>query len=211
MQKNNFVYIRNHYRKTLRHLTTINSTRLINITGVSLFEFVLVLIIFTILASVLIPKFVELQDDVHQRSVQLSANSLRSAVNIVHRVWQSQGSKNEVVMKGYEGGKILVGRSGWPIDFIAIDVEDFRHDSHIQKNTPTSANKLTCQRLWNGLLKDSSPKVENGVDKKDVYLAEFHQKVCRFRYLLNEDDFRIEYDLATGQVSTFFKHKLNGS
>lgn len=204
MQHINFVYIRNFNRKKLGHLTTINSTRLVNNMGFSLFEFTLVLVIFSILASILIPKFTGLQRDAHKRNVQLSANSLRSAVNVIHTVWQSQGSKDEIVIvKGYGGGKVLVGSSGWPIDVIAINVS---HDSHIQKFDPTSINNLTCRRLWNGLLKESTPKVESEVGKDVIYQAEFNQGKCRFRYLLNEDDFRIEYDLTTGQVITFFEH-----
>jgi competence protein ComGC len=197
MQNKNFVYIRNHDRKTLIHLTTINSTRLINKAGFSLFEFILVLIISVALVSIFIPKLSELQKNAHKVSVQQSASSLRSAVNIIHNVWQSQGSKNEAVMiESYGGGKVLVGRSGWPIDVVAIN-------GQTQKIARLTTNNLTCRRLWNGLLKDSAPKAEDKLDKNTIYLAEFSQGKCRFRYLLNEDEFRIEYDLATGQVKLF--------
>ena len=210
MQSNNFVSIRNPNRKNSRLFTTTNNTRLVNRAGFSLFEFILVIVILTTLFSILISKFTELQNDAHESSVRLSANSLRSAVNVIHAVWQAQGSKDEiVVLEGYEGGKVLVGRRGWPIDVavvdvVSIDIGNVSHDSHIQNSAPPSANNLTCRRLWDGLLKDSTPKVESERDKKVTYLAEFHQGACRFRYLLTEDDFRIEYDLKTGQVNTFF-------
>ena len=204
MQNKFFVYIRNPDRKTLIHLTTINSTRLVNKAGFSLFEFLLVLIISVTLVSIFIPKFSGLQKDAHKSSVQMSANSLRSAVNIIHNLWQSQGSTNEAVMiESYGGGKVLVGRSGWPVDVVAIDSS---HDRYKQKTVRTLAGGLTCRRLWNGLLKDSAPKAKDKADKDAIYLAEFNQGKCRFRYLLNEDGFRIEYDLATGQVITFFEH-----
>jgi type II secretory pathway pseudopilin PulG len=200
MPRNTFVYIRNGNRKTGRQLTTINSTGFVNSAGFNVFEFVLVLIIFTTLASILIPKFTGLQSDAHKKNVQLSANSLRAAVNIIHTIWQSQGSKNEFVfVKGYERGKVLVGITGWPFDVVDIDIS---HESHAGKTE--SSNNLTCRRLWNGLLKDSAPTLESASGKDVFYMADFNQGKCRFRYLLNEDGFRIEYDLTTGQVITFF-------
>ncbi len=210
-----FVYIRNHNRKTLIHLTSINHTRLVNNAGFSLFEFVIVLVVLTTLVSVLLPKFTVLQKDAHKVSVQLSADSLRSSVNIIHNVWQSQGSIDETVMiDSYGGGIVLVGNNGWPVDVIAVYDSHFSHDSGVQNRVQPSINNSTCRKLWNGLLKDSAPKVSNEADNEKeseaesdvIYLAEFDQGICRFRYLLNEDDFRIEYDLATGLVSTFFEH-----
>ncbi len=210
-----FVYIRNHNRKTLIHLTSINHTRLVNKAGFSLFEFVIVLVVLTTLVSVLLPKFTDLQKDAHKVSVQLSADSLRSSVNIIHNVWQSQGSKDEAVMIDRYGGRtVLVGGNGWPIDVIAVHESYVSHDSDVQNLVQLSINNSTCRRLWNGLLKDSAPKVNDEADSKKeneqgsnaIYLAEFDQGICRFRYLLNEDDFRIEYDLATGLVNTFFEH-----
>ncbi len=211
-----FVYIRNINRKNLDFLTSLNSTRLKGIAGFGLFEFMLVLIIISILVSVLIPKFMEVKSEAHKSHVQLSANSLQSAVNIVHSLWQSQGSKdNVVIIKNYEEGKVLVGPTGWPIDVITVNGVDtnisrieHNDDDFKQKYDSASVSKKTCERLWNGLLKESTPEVEfesNSI-KTDVYLFEFYQGTCRFRYLLSEDDFRIEYDLATGQINTFFEH-----
>ena len=211
MSRSIFVYIRNHNRKTLRHLTSISKTRLVNKAGFSLFEFVIVLVILTTLISILIPKFTDLQKDAHKISVQMSADSLQSSVNIVHNVWQSQGSIDEAVMTDrYGGGTVLVGDNGWPVDVIAVHESHISHDRDMQKMARLSINSSTCRRLWNGLLKDSAPLVNDEADSKNdsdvLYLAEFDQGICRFRYLLNEDDFRIEYDLVTGLVSTFFEH-----
>jgi competence protein ComGC len=207
MLKDIFVYIRNRNRKTLIYLTSINHTGLVNKAGFSLFEFVIVLVILTTLIAILIPKFTDIQKDAHKISVQMSADSLQSSVNIIHNVWQSQGSIDEVVMiNRYGGGIVLVGDSGWPVDVIAAHDSHSSHDSDVQNLAQPLINSLTCRRLWNGLLKDSAPRVNDEADSDVIYLAEFDQQVCRFRYLLNEDDFRIEYDLATGLVSTFFEH-----
>ena len=205
-----FVYIRNHNRKTLRHLTSISNTRFVNNAGFSLFEFVIVLVILTTLISIFIPKFSELQKDAHKVSVQMSADSLQSSVNIIQNVWLSQGSKDEaLVIEGYGGGIVLVGGSGWPEDVIAINAsrDDYEsHDSGIQNLVRSSLNHSTCRRLWIGLLKDSAPKVNDEEGSDVIFLSEFDLGVCRFRYLLNEDNFRIEYDLTTGRVIPFFGH-----
>jgi hypothetical protein len=159
------------------------------------------------LISVLIPKFTELQKEAHEISVQMSADSLQSSVNIIHNVWLSQGSKSGVVkLERYGGGIVLVGVNGWPVDVIAVHDSHSSHDSDMQYLVQPSINNSTCRRLWNGLLKDSAPKVNDEADSDVIYLLEFDQGICRFHYLLNEDGFRIEYDLATGLVNTFFEH-----
>jgi prepilin-type N-terminal cleavage/methylation domain-containing protein len=210
-----FVSIRNEYRKTLIPLTRIRIKRLCNKAGFSLLEFTLVLIIISALAAILIPKFNRLQDDAHQSSVQLTANSLQSAVRLTHSLWQSQGSNKKTgLLTGYGSGNILMGIKGWPIDAIEVG----RKDSTI-KTVRFVLDNSTCERLWNGLLKDTAPKVgleniqsvlsieNDNVEKiyiDSIYLAQAMSGTCRYRYRLNKDDLRISYDLATGRVITLF-------
>jgi hypothetical protein len=62
------------------------------------------------------------------------------------------------------------------------------------------------------LLKDSAPKVvldaehdntaSNNIEA--VYLAQLENGICHYRYRLNQDGLRINYDLATGRVITLF-------
>jgi hypothetical protein len=199
MLNNNIVYIRNIYRQKLKPVTNLNIRRFKGVAGIGLFEFVLVIVIISALVLILIPKVMELEVDAHKKNVQLSASSLRSIVNIIHTLWQSQGSKGRVInIKGNEGKTVLVGPKGWPIDVIT--------DNYLPENGLISATASTCKRLWNGLLKNSIPELELKIDEEinTSYQAEFYQGVCRFRYLLSEDGFRIEYDLATGHVDTFF-------
>lgn len=202
-----FVSIRNSNRKTLVPLTKVNSERLFNKAGFSLLEFTIALIIISALVSLLMPKLNDLQDDAHKASVQLTANSLRSAVNLTHSLWQSQGAMNKTaVLKGYGRGNILMGNKGWPVDAL--------HDQDDSMLTTTRfvLNSSTCVRLWNGLLKDTAPKVELAQTKKQkieefpsaVFFAELDQGLCRYRYLLASSNLRIEYDLATGRVITLF-------
>lgn len=200
-----FVSFRKSERKTLIPLTRIKTERLFNKSGFSLLEFTLALAIIAALISVLIPKLNGLQDDAHQASVQLTANSLRSAVNLTHSFWQSQGSKNQsALLKGFGRGNILMGKKGWPVDAISLNVDDVKAAS-----TRSPRNSSTCIRLWNGLLKDSAPKVAKVAEDINVtanvaYFVQFTKGICRYRYRLNQDELRIDYDLATGRVIPIF-------
>lgn len=213
MLNKSFVYIRNIYRQKLRSMTSLKTRRFKGAAGFSLFEFILVLIIVSVLVSIAIPKLLELKVDGHKGSVQVSANSLRSAVNIIHTLWQSQGSKDHLVMvKDHQVSTVteltvLVGSRGWPIDIISHDTDS---NMYVPVSDLISMSASTCERLWNGLLKNSASGVEleidDGGNKKIIstFQSEFYQGVCRFKYLLGEDDFRVEYDPITGRVDTFF-------
>jgi type II secretory pathway pseudopilin PulG len=200
-----FVSIRKSGRKTLISLTRIKDERLCNKAGFSLLEFTLALMIMTALVSILIPKLNDLQDDAHRASVQLTANSLQAAVNLTHSLWQSQGSNNRtVLLKSFGRGNILIGSEGWPIDAISLNADYAKAAS-----TRSSRNSSTCIRLWNGLLKDSAPKVVKVAENINVainvaYFAQFTKDICRYRYRLNQDELRIDYDLATGRVIPIF-------
>tara|TARA_R110001583_G_scaffold132607_1_gene284598 strand:+ start:3307 stop:3933 length:627 start_codon:yes stop_codon:yes gene_type:complete len=208
MAGNIFVSIRNITRKRSISLTRINNERLFNKAGFSLLEFTIALVIIAALVSVLIPKLNELQDNAHKSNVQLTANSLQSAVNLAHNLWQSQGSMNKTaLLKGYGEGNILMGGKGWPVSALSMNEDD-----SIENITRLALNSSTCKRLWNGLLKNTSPKVNAVSDSKRdelgelkfIYLTEFNQGVCSYHYLLTNNGWRIEYDLGTGRVITLF-------
>jgi MSHA pilin protein MshB len=203
-----FVLIRNGDRKIFRPLTRIKTRRLFNKAGFSLLEFVLVLMIISVLAIVLISKIYHLQDDAHEASVELTANSLQAVVRLTHSVWQSKGSSNKTeLLQGFGSGNILMGKHGWPIDVI-----EMKQKNSAIMSAGFAPSNPTCIRLWNGLLKGSAPKVgletesDDMADSNDkpVYLAQLEGGICRYRYHLYQDGLRIHYDLATGRVTTLF-------
>jgi prepilin-type N-terminal cleavage/methylation domain-containing protein len=203
-----FVLIRNGDRKNFRPLTKIKDIRLFNKAGFSLLEFTLVLMIISLLAVVLISKIDHLQDDAHETSVQLTANSLQAVVRLTHSIWQAKGSSNKTeLLQGFGGGNILMGKHGWPIDVIEMN----QQDSAITSEGFALSNS-TCIRLWNGLLKGSAPKVGLKTESDDmaksnietIYLAQLEGGICQYRYHLYQGDLRIHYDLATGRVTTLF-------
>ncbi|MEH6448588.1 MAG: hypothetical protein V7765_07950 [Oleispira sp.] len=168
----------------------------------------MVLMIISALVAFLIPKFNHLQDDAHQSSVQLTANSLQSAVRLTHSLWQSQGSNSKTgLLKGYGSGNILMGKKGWPIAAI-----DMNHQDSTIETVRFALDNSTCVRLWNGLLKNTAPKVGLEIENDNVaesnlesiYLAQLISGTCRYRYRPHQDDMQIHYDLETGRVITLF-------
>jgi prepilin-type N-terminal cleavage/methylation domain-containing protein len=203
-----FVSIRYGDRKIFRPLTRIKPRRLFNKAGFSLLEFVLVLMIISVLAVVLISKVSHLQDDAHEASVQLTANSLQAVVRLTHSVWQSKGSSNKTeLLQGFGGGNILMGKHGWPIDVIEMNQQD-----SVITSEGFALSNSTCIRLWNGLLKGSAPKVGLKTESDDmtksniefIYIAQLEGGICQYRYHLYQGGLRIHYDLATGRVTTLF-------
>lgn len=194
-----FVSIRKPQRKTLVQLTSINSARLVNKKGFSLFEFMVVVVIFSILVSVLIQKLLIIHDDAHEANVQLTASSLQRAVNLTHQLWQSYGSINKVtLLKGYGNDNVIMSSKGWPIGAL------FESDRLFLNKESLSGDVDDCKNLWRALLKHIAPDVKRRADNSSNYLAEFNQGICRYKYLLSEEQLKIEYDLATGRVIPFF-------
>ncbi len=198
-----FVSIRNSERKTSAHLTSINNTRLVNTNGFSVFEFIIVVAIFSALVSVLMPKFESFHDEAHITKVKMTANSLQTAVNLTHRLWQTYGSINNVsLLKGYGNNNVVMSEKGWPVNAL------FEHEEVLLNKKIRLRDIDSCENLWRGLLKETAPKVDAEIDWKVddsiIYLAKFDQGICRYQYMLSKEELRIEYDLATGQVIPFF-------
>jgi MSHA pilin protein MshB len=204
-----FVSIRNRDRKIFIPLTRIKGEKLFNNAGFSLLELVLVLMITSVLAVVLISKVNHLQDDAHEASVELTASSLQAVVRLTHSVWQFKGSSSKAeLLQGFGSGNILMGKHGWP-----IDVFDMNQQDSTRMSEGFAVSNSTCIRLWNGLLKDSAPKVGLKIESDDMdesdneslYLAHLEGGICQYRYRLNREGLRIHYDLATGRVIILLK------
>ena len=183
--------------------------------GFTLLELSIVLILVAILAAVFLFKIELLQDTRYNKlSVKLTAQALQSAVNITHSLWlvkdlekelENQTSLSNVessLLTNYGKGNVQMSSKGWPID--AVDTVN----NTVNKSIETSI----CTRLWDGLITNTSPMVTVFVENKSefaqahiTYSAELNQGVCIYRYLLLDNDWRIEYDLETGHVSAIFE------
>lgn len=219
-----FVAIRNLNRKLSLSLATIGNRVTFNAAGFSLLEFSIVLIIITILSALLLFKIEFIPGDSYKKSsVQLTAKSLQSAVNITHNLWLAKGGrgiaehpqelKNQTsLLSNYGNGNVLMSIKGWPIDAVDVNSNSIKDMDSANAQSDAVFNSSLCTRLWEGLLKNTSPKVKalsldnsESAQSEFTYLAEFNQGVCIYRYLLVDNGWRIEYDLETGRVSTFFE------
>lgn len=216
------------YKKKLLSLATINirvnNKALGRNSGFSLLEFAIVLIIIAILSALLLYKFNIMQDGRYEKSsIQITANSLQLAVKSTRNLWLTKGGRDRVgnlqelknqtsVLQGFGNGNVLMSKSGWPVDALILGTESIKDQGSLNEQSAAVLNNSVCTRLWQGLLKNTSPKVKtfsgNSSESAQAgftYLAEFNQGVCIYRYLMVDSDLRIEYDLATGRVNTFFE------
>lgn len=216
------------YKKKLLSLATINirvnNKALGRNSGFSLLEFAIVLIIIAILSALLLYKFNIMQDGRYEKSsIQITANSLQLAVKSTRNLWLTKGGRDRVgnlqelknqtsVLQGFGNGNVLMSKAGWPVDALILGTESIKDQGSLNEQSAAVLNNSVCTRLWQGLLKNTSPKVKtfsgNSSESAQAgftYLAEFNQGVCIYRYLMVDSDLRIEYDLATGRVNTFFE------
>lgn len=199
-----FVSIRNPERITVENLTSINNTRLVSSAGFSVLEFIIVMAVLCALMSIFISKFEDFHDEAHVAKVQMTASSLQSAVNLTHRLWQSYGSINDVtLLRGYGNDNVVMSQKGWPVNAI------FEHNDVVSNKKLLLQNTDKCKNLWRALLKENegnkegTSEIDGEVKNTSAYLTEWNQGICRYQYLLSNKKLRIEYNLATGQVTPF--------
>ena len=164
--------------------------------GFTLIELVVVIALLGILAAAALPRMMKSYDGAHESSVTATGGALASAVMLVRSQWVTNGAKGSVdAVTGYGEDTIATSQEGWPTDANRAGASD--HGSNV------SGDAQRCARLWQNLLVVNAPKVTVDAAQSSDYLAEAPgASICRFTYIQNDQNSRIEYNLSNGAVVT---------
>lgn len=163
----------------------------------TLIELVIVIALIGILAVAAIPRMMSSYEGAHESSVTATGSALASAVILVRSQWISKGAKGEVdALVGYGKDDVSTSAYGWP--------SDGQNQGAAKHNTNIANEPDRCIRIWRSLLVDNAPTVSmDGTGDDADYVADAPGgAICRFSYLRNESNSRIEYNLDSGSVVT---------
>lgn len=172
--------------------------------GFTLIELVMVIVLIGILASVALPRFLNISDDAHQANVSATAGAIASALNIAHAKWLASGQP--VIDDHFNGIDYLntgftsmgFNAEGWPV--AANDgTYNLNKDDVL---TESAASALICKRIISNLL--SSASLSFGVKNNcgQSYCATYQQGQCIYTYQKNSQKPRkIVYSIKDGSIT----------
>lgn len=162
----------------------------------TLIELVVVIALLGILAAAALPRMMKSYDGAHESSVTATGGALASAVILLRSQWVTNGARGTVdSVVGYGDDDIATTTVGWPSD--AGQGTGSNHSAAI------AGDAARCVRLWRALLVVNAPTVSQASSDSVDYLAQAPGgSICRYTYLMDDDNSRIEYNLDTGSVVT---------
>jgi len=171
--------------------------------GFTLIELVIVIVLLGILASVALPRFLDIAGDAHNASVSGTSGAMASAVNIAHAKWLASGQPTtSPPIAGIDflnSGHANVGfnEQGWP-EAANEGKEDLRPNEVLAGG---GNDNLICSQIMKNLLSSSSVTFGAGESCSENYCSTFKEPDCIYTYQKNKDIARIIiYSTNTGTV-----------
>ncbi len=173
-------------------------------SGFTLIELVTVVILLAILASVALPRFLDISDSAHDANVSGTTGALGSAISISHAKWLASGQPtSQSPIAGLDltrSGVADTGFSilGWP-NAATNGSKDIAPTDVLGQG---GQDEAICAYIATNLLSSSSVSFGPGESCEQDYCVTFEAPNCIYAYRQDQSKVRrILYNTTTGQVA----------